>query len=65
MNKLMFFQRDTGCFYEFDSFEEFVKWTVSSVLPRFVLIPPHGYNAWVNKRNDDDYWHICTWPDYD
>jgi len=64
-NKIKFFHDETKKIHEFDNFEDFIKWTVSSELARFVLVPPRGYNGWACHRNDEDYWYIRTWPGYD
>ncbi len=52
--------------YEFDSLEEFAKWTNDETIARFVLIPPHTKrHAWSGVENNTDYWLIWTYPDYD
>ena len=52
--------------FEFESLEEFVRWSVQVELPRFIFVPPHstGFMEY-GFRNSTDDWIIYCYSGYD
>lgn len=52
--------------FEFESLEEFVRWSVQVELPRFIFVPPHskGFMEY-GYQNITDNWMIYCYSDYD
>ena len=52
--------------FEFESLEEFVKWSVQVELPRFIFVPPHS-KVFLDygHQNITDNWMIYCYSGYD